>query len=161
IQKDFENEVGILKNLDHTHLVKIVSSYTDPEFVAMLMEPVASMSLKDYLSSRGTSAELFESEREQFRCYYGCLAHALSYLHESKVRHKDIKPSNILIGQKLEIYIADFGSATEFSDENSMTMGSARARTFRYQSPELFRGAKRGRSSDVWSLGVTFLEMTT
>ncbi|KAL5325230.1 hypothetical protein ACEPPN_006354 [Leptodophora sp. 'Broadleaf-Isolate-01'] len=161
IQKDFENEVGILKNLDHTHLVKIVSSYTDPEFVAMLMEPVASMSLKDYLLSRGTSAELFESEREQFRCYYGCLAHALSYLHESKVRHKDIKPSNILIGQKLEIYIADFGSATEFSDENSMTMGSARARTFRYQSPELFRGAKRGRSSDVWSLGVTFLEMTT
>ncbi|KAH7393594.1 hypothetical protein BKA64DRAFT_709932 [Cadophora sp. MPI-SDFR-AT-0126] len=160
IQKDFEKEVAILKNLDHAHLIKIVSSYTDPDYVAMILEPVASMSLKDYLSTRGAAAELFESEREQFRCYYGCLAHALSYLHEMRVKHKDIKPSNILIGQKHEIYIADFGSATEF-DDISMTMSTGKARTFRYQSPELSRGAKRGRSSDIWSLGVTFLEMTT
>ena len=161
IQKDFEKEVEILRNLDHTHLIKIKSSYTDPEYVAMLLEPVAIMSLKDYLSSRGVSPELFETERKQFRCFYGCLANALNYLHEMKVKHKDIKPGNILIGQRLEIYITDFGSATEIADDISMTMSTARARTLRYQSPELFRGAKRGRSSDIWSLGVTFLEMTT
>jgi serine/threonine protein kinase len=48
--------------------------------------------------------------------YYqvGCLISALSYLHDEKIRHKDLKPSNILLS-KSRMWLSDFGSATDFS----------------------------------------------
>ncbi|KAJ5043134.1 uncharacterized protein L3040_004517 [Drepanopeziza brunnea f. sp. 'multigermtubi'] len=160
IQQEFQRELKILKRLDHIHLVKIFASYTDPRYLAVLMKPVASINLKEYLQNQASDLQSNASERSILRTYYGCLTHAVAYLHDSNIRHMDIKPSNILI-EKGEIYIADFGAATEFDDDESMTKGTVNARTARYQSPEVFRGANRGRSSDIWSLGVTFLEMTT
>lgn len=160
IQHDFQKELEILKKLDHHHLVKIFASYTDPKFLAVLMKPVASSDMKAYLNTRGESLQTDVSERTRFRTYYGCLANALAYLHDSNIRHEDIKPANILI-ENGEVYITDFGAATRFDDDRSMTRGIGKARTARYQSPEVFRGKERGRSSDIWSLGVTFLEMTT
>jgi serine/threonine protein kinase/ankyrin repeat protein len=154
----FENELQILKRLDHVHLVKVFGSYTDLRYVAILMKPVAEMDLKQFLRTRGHL--LHGSERSLFRSRYGCLASALAYLHENKIRHKDIKPSNILL-KRDDIYITDFGTAIEFDEDQSMTKGTVRAKTTQYQSPEVSRGAKRGTASDIWSLGVTFLEMTT
>jgi serine/threonine protein kinase len=81
-------------------------------------------------------------------------------LRKNKIRHKDIKPRNILL-KKNEIYITDFGKAIEFDGDKSMTKGTVRARTTQYHSPEVSRGTKRGIASDIWLLGVTFLEMTT
>lgn len=96
IQK-FENELQILKKLDHIHLVKVFASYTDLKYVAMIMKPVAEMDLKQYLQTCGNS--LIGAKRTLFRTYYGCLANALAYLHDSNIRHKDIKPNNILINR--------------------------------------------------------------
>lgn len=154
----FVNEVQILKKLDHEHLVQIVASYSDPKFVAIIMVPVAEMDLKQYL--RSCKSPLPTSERTLFRTYYGCLASALGYLHTNKIRHKDIKPNNILL-KRDQIYITDFGTAIEFEGDSSVTRGTVRAKTNQYQSPEVARGGRRGTPSDIWSLGVTYLEMTT
>jgi len=156
----FENEVQILKKLDHVHLVKVFASYTDLYYVAIIMKPVAQMDLKCFLRNPEMQKTLCGGERSRFRTYYGCLASAISYLHDNKIRHKDIKPSNILL-KKDDIYITDFGTAIEFDGDNSMTKGTVRTKTTQYQSPEVARGAKRGTASDIWSLGVTYLEMTT
>jgi serine/threonine protein kinase len=156
----FENEVQILKKLDHVHLVKVFASYTDLNYVAIIMKPVAQMDLKCFLRSPEVQQTLLGAGRSLFRTYYGCLASAISYLHDNNIRHKDIKPGNILL-KKDDIYITDFGTAIEFDGDKSMTKGTVRAKTTQYQSPEVARGAKRGTSSDIWSLGVTYLEMTT
>ncbi|KAH7321919.1 hypothetical protein BKA65DRAFT_91087 [Rhexocercosporidium sp. MPI-PUGE-AT-0058] len=159
VMNEFQRELKILKRLDHIHLIKICASYTDKEYMAILMKPVASTNLRDYLQTQ-TSLQGSVTDRSKFRSYYGCLANAVAYLHDCKIRHKDIKPHNILLDHG-EIYLADFGSATEFDGDMSISRGTAKGKTARYQSPEVFRGTTRGRSSDVWSLGVTFLEMTT
>ena len=155
ILKRFENELQILKKLEHHHLVKVFASYTDRKYVAIIMKPVADLDLKEYLKS-----PLPIAKRSLFRTYYGCIASAVAFLHESKIRHKDIKPSNILLKGD-DIYITDFGTAVEFDGDSSMTKGTVRTRTVEYQSPEVARGSKRGTASDIWSLGVTFLDMTT
>jgi serine/threonine protein kinase/ankyrin repeat protein len=154
--------VQILKKLDHVHLVKVFGSYTDLNYVAILMKPVAQMDLKCFLRSHDVQQTLRGGGpgRSLFRTYYGCLASAILYLHDNNIRHKDIKPGNILL-KRNDIYITDFGTAIEFDGDKSMTKGTVRAKTTQYQSPEVARGAKRGTSSDIWSLGVTYLEMTT
>jgi serine/threonine protein kinase/ankyrin repeat protein len=98
-----------------------------------------------------------------FRRWYGCVADAIAYLKEVQVRHNDIKPENILIKGK-NIFITDFGTAWDWSDRDradSVTKGAVEALTPRYASPEVFMSGSRRSSSDVWSLGVVFLEMTT
>ncbi|CAG8959252.1 hypothetical protein HYFRA_00012610 [Hymenoscyphus fraxineus] len=159
ILKGFEKELQILRKLDHTHLVKVFASYTDKRYLAILMKPIADQDLKQYLRYCGGKS-LIGLERERFRTYYGCLTSAIAYLHDNNIRHKDIKPNNILL-KRDEIYITDFGTAIEFDDDKSETRGTVEGRTVRYQSPEVSRGLPRGKPSDLWSLGVTFLEMTT
>jgi serine/threonine protein kinase len=72
--------------------------------------------------------------------YYslGCLISALSYLHDEKIRHKDLKPSNILLS-KDRMWLSDFGSATDFSLLSQSATDNARG-TPRYFSPEVCVG---------------------
>jgi serine/threonine protein kinase/ankyrin repeat protein len=156
--KRFEKELHTLRKLSHDHLVTVKGSYTDLNYVALLMTPVADCNLKKYLQQ-----PLPDRDKPVFRTYYGCLTNAVRYLKDSQIRHNDIKPENILLHNQ-HIYITDFGTAldwsgTEFS--NSVTKGNITSVTPRYQSPEVHSGAPRRSSNDIWSLGVVFLEMTT
>jgi serine/threonine protein kinase len=65
----------------------------------------------------------------------GCLISALSYLHDEKIRHKDLKPSNILLS-KDRMWLSDFGSATDFSLLSQSATDNERG-TPRYFSPEV------------------------
>jgi serine/threonine protein kinase len=68
----------------------------------------------------------------------GCLISALSYLHDAKIRHKDLKPSNILLS-KSRLWLSDFGSATDFSLLSQSATDNERG-TPRYFSPEVSLG---------------------
>lgn len=74
--KFFRNEVGHLKRLENRHLVKFVGSYTDPEYVGIIMEPVAYMNLLEFLSRLSFNPGVYDSIREAF----GCLCTAFMYL---------------------------------------------------------------------------------
>lgn len=118
------------------------------------MSPVAEMDFKRYLT-------LTNLNRDQLRSFFGCLATALDFLHSKKVRHKDIKPGNILVDRG-KIYFTDFGLAFDFTDEEgSTTYGTADSGTRKYFSPEVANYGPRNTKSDIWSLGVVFLEMVT
>lgn len=80
----------------------------------------------------------------------------LTYLHDHRIIHRDIKPSNILLGRNGEVKLCDFGVSGEFG-----TKGDANTfiGTSYYMAPERITGQSYTITSDVWSLGVTLLEV--
>ena len=151
--KSFVAEIEILKRLKHDHIVEFVGSYTDPKYMGLIMSPVAEMDLSTYLKRADTS------KHQELRTFFGCLVRVLEFLHEQNVRHKDIKPGNILVdGGK--VLFTDFGLSFDFTDANgSTTLSMVNGMTRRYCAPEVAMQERRNTSSDVWSLGVVFLEM--
>jgi len=80
----------------------------------------------------------------------------LTYLHKHRIIHRDIKPSNILLTRAGEVKLCDFGVSGEFG-----TKGDANTfiGTSYYMAPERITGQSYTITSDVWSLGVTLLEV--
>ncbi|KAJ5587033.1 MAP kinase kinase MKK2/SSP33 [Penicillium hispanicum] len=80
----------------------------------------------------------------------------LTYLHSRKIIHRDIKPSNILLCRDGQVKLCDFGVSGEFG-----TKGDANTfiGTSYYMAPERITGQSYTITSDVWSLGVTLLEV--
>lgn len=151
-------ELKALKELSHRHLVRVVGSYTDSEYIAYLMQPVAECNLDQFLNGTGP---LTENAYRYLREFYGCLAGAVHYLHTSRIRHRDLTSRNILI-RKGEVYISDFGSAYNWSSYQGSTTRHLNTPVSRdYMAPEIAKRDDRNSASDMWSLGVVYLEITT
>jgi serine/threonine protein kinase len=157
----FKNEVDILKRLhSHPHIVQVYWSYTRGRELGMLLTPVASdKDLGSYLldiqdTGEGPTLE----QRDVLLRAFGCLASGLAYIHRHTIRHKDIKPQNILVHNGQMIY-TDFGIALDADGQNTTTTGIAESFTRRYCAPEVANNQPRNRKSDVFSLGCVFFEM--
>jgi serine/threonine protein kinase len=159
-QQMFIQEIAIMKRLSYKHLTRIVGSYSDPKTIGFLMEPVADDNLHSYLSDRKN--KLMPGAPDTMRQFFGCLAGALDYLHRHNIRHRDLKPQNILIKDGC-VYLADFGGAYDWSQSNRQTtQHSDVPYTVNYMAPEVaVPGGPRRASSDLWSLGIVFLEIVT
>ncbi|KAG4442866.1 hypothetical protein IFR05_001662 [Cadophora sp. M221] len=129
---------------------RFVGSYTDPKFVGILMSPVAECNFKQYLEG--------SFDKSRVRSFFGCLATAVRYLHENKVRHKDIKPQNVLV-HRGTVLLTDFGISRNWTAAGHSTTAGITPKTARYCAPEVDEEAPRNSSSDIWSLGCVFLEM--
>ncbi|OJD37375.1 serine threonine protein kinase [Diplodia corticola] len=158
-QNDFIKEVQILKKLSHRHLVNYVGSYTDNSFIAYLMQPVAKWDLLEFLTFLGDPRN--DQKRRQVQPFFGCLASAIDYLHDRSIKHTDITTRNVLVTSQGEVCLSDFGTATDFSQTGRSTTNDLKPFTKDYIAPEIFRWNRRNTASDMWSLGVVFLEITT
>ncbi|KAL8838744.1 MAG: hypothetical protein Q9170_001993 [Blastenia crenularia] len=100
---------------------------------------------------------------DSLRGYFVCLSQALSYIHESDVRHKDIKPENILIDASGSVVLTDFGISRRFPKKTPHVTNDKWEWTRKYASPEIMQSkrAPRDDPSDVFSLGCVFLEMAS
>ena len=100
---------------------------------------------------------------KMLRRYFVCLSQALNYLHGSGVRHKDIKPENILIDESGSVLLTDFGISRRFPKHTPHATNNEWKFTRKYASPEIMkdRHTIRDDPSDVFSLGCVFLEMAT
>ena len=117
-------------------------------------------------SNRKSVQPLNASLQQKMHClrpWFVCLSEALRYLHESDVRHKDIKPENILIDESGAVILTDFGISRKFPKDASHVTNNEWKFTRKYASPEIMKGKRvyRGNPSDVFSLGCVFLEMAT
>lgn len=159
ILQDFERELGTLKKLSHhRHIVQLIGSYTDPRFVGIVMSPVAECDLKEFLDNCALDDR--SSSKSFIRSFFGCLTSALSYLHDNTIRHKDMKPQNVLVSQHT-VFLTDFGISLDWSEVGQSTTTGPTPRTARYCAPEVSDYAPRNTSSDMWSLGCIFLEIWT
>ena len=141
-----------------------IFSQKEHESFCILMLPVADQDLRSYLEicvQDGYPAYAL-------RCimhWFGCLLHALLFVHRVSVIHQDIKPSNALVkgeGGRRRIYLADFRMAKDFSDRGaSATVNTTVRGTPLYRAPEVRPGQVRGRVADIFSLGCVFSEMLT
>ena len=88
----------------------------------------------------------------------GCIGQAVAYLHEQGIRHKDLKPAQILLSAG-GLWLTDFGWSKDTSQlTNSVTNGGDRI-TLRYHAPERAAGAPCGKPEDIFALGCIYLEM--
>jgi mitogen-activated protein kinase kinase len=80
----------------------------------------------------------------------------LIYLHRHRIIHRDIKPSNILFSREGKVKLCDFGVSGDIGpeDEAYTCIG-----TSYYMAPERISGQKYTITSDIWSLGITLLEV--
>lgn len=131
----FENELGIIKTLSHRHLVRLIGSYTDRKFVGLIVSPVADMDLQAYLMA---SKSEIPDQSIRLRKFFGCLTTAVEYLHQERIRHKDIKPQNILV-KSGRVLLTDFGTSRSWADDSrGTTVGThSQAFTKAYCAPEV------------------------
>jgi serine/threonine protein kinase len=156
VREAIQNEVKNLKELIHPHIVQIYLTYEEKQMFHIVMRPLAECDLETYLER--DEPHTWMGEQLGWK-WIGCLASTLAFIHSKGIRHKDIKPRNILVSGE-RILFSDFGSSHAFQEDgDSTTEGPAFSHTVIYCAPEIVVEAKRNRSADVFSLGCVFTEL--
>ncbi|KAI4917192.1 hypothetical protein J4E90_003699 [Alternaria incomplexa] len=88
----------------------------------------------------------------------GCIANAVAYLHTNRIRHKDLKPSQILLSPQ-GLWLTDFGWSADMSEHSTSVTSGGDQITAKYQAPERANRQPCGRSEDIFSLGCIYLEI--
>ena len=151
--KRFYREAQAAGKLAHPGIVTIFDAGLDPETQAhfIAMEYIVGRTLKDLLDGESRPA-LRESLVITAR-----VAEALDYAHRHQVVHRDIKPANILLTDKGEVKITDFGIAKV--PTSHLTMEGIYLGTPAYTSPEQVLGTDLDGRSDLFSLGIVLYEL--
>ena len=160
----FDNEIKIIRRLaPHHHIIRIFATYVAKREVGLILYPVADSGdlyafLQDFNEAK--AAHLVQPETNRvLESSFGCLASGLAFMHRQKIRHKDIKPQNILVHQGSLIY-TDFGYSLDHSAiVGSTTTGAPNAFTRKYCAPEVSDYGPRNSKSDIFSLGCVFLDI--
>ncbi|KAG8406698.1 hypothetical protein J3459_013951 [Metarhizium acridum] len=153
-------ELRNLKSLGrHKHVVSFEGSFSKGDEICILLLPVADMNLDQYL--RETDINVWKKPR--IKKIFGCLSAGLAFLNKKGIRHKDIKPKNILV-HKDEFLFTDFGSAYNFGKTGMAATSNTNpgAVTWEYAAPEaLVKKGLRDIKTDLFSLGCIFAEVLT
>ncbi|GLT26767.1 hypothetical protein SLA2020_018120 [Shorea laevis] len=164
-EKEFLTEIQLLSRLHHRNLVSLVG-YCDEEGEQMLVyEYMSNGTLQDHLSGRIKEPLSFA---RRLRIALGS-SKGILYLHtevDPPIIHRDIKTSNILLDSKLVAKVADFGLSRSAPVTGIEGAAPAHVSTIvkgtpGYLDPEYFLTQKLTDKSDVYSLGVVFLELLT
>uniref|UniRef100_A0A3B3ZU35 Protein kinase domain-containing protein n=1 Tax=Periophthalmus magnuspinnatus TaxID=409849 RepID=A0A3B3ZU35_9GOBI len=126
-----EREIAILKLIEHPHVLKLYDVYENKKYLYLVLEHVSGGELFDYLVKKGRLTP------KEARKFFRQIISALDFCHSHSICHRDLKPENLLLDEKNNIRIADFGMA-------SLQVGDSLLETKKYD----------GRKADAWSCGV-------
>ncbi|KAG8438118.1 hypothetical protein GDO86_008707, partial [Hymenochirus boettgeri] len=127
-----EREIAILKLIEHPHVLKLHDVYENKKYLYLVLEHVSGGELFDYLVKKGRLTP------KEARKFFRQIISALDFCHSHSICHRDLKPENLLLDEKNNIRIADFGMA-------SLQVGDSLLETScgspHYACPEVIRGA--------------------
>ena len=158
----FQRETGILRDLKHPNLVRMREAGGEGRLSWLAHDWIEGESLADLMRRKKSSGETFT--REEVDDIIGQMARGLAFLHGKGIVHRDLKPSNILIGRDGAVKLADFGLARSLlpgANTATMTQTGSFAGTMAYCSPEQSAGEEVTTASDIYSLGIVWLELLT
>jgi len=144
------NEGDNLKELDHPNLIFYKSVFIVNDILNVITEYAEKGDLNNELLKHKEQNKYFDENQLLNWLMQICLS--LQYIHEKRVVHSDIKPSNIFITKKNNIKLGDFGifkRILNFEEEKL------------YGAPELIKKNEYSTQADIWSLGVTFCHLLT
>ena len=156
VVRRFIQERSLLMGLNHKGIVRVIDMVAEGDRLAIVMEFMPGGSLGDVLASHGTFAP---SVAVPMTC---AVLDALAYAHQRGVLHRDVKPANVLLGERgldapSAAKLSDFGIAS-FTDERGMhatgLVGSPA-----YMPPELFSTGTVSAASDVYATGTMLYEL--
>lgn len=158
-----ELQVEILSCIRHPNMVLLLGAC--PEYGCLVYEFMANGSLEDRLFRRGNTPPLSWQLRFRIAAEIGT---GLLFLHQSKPEplvHRDLKPANILLDRNFVSKISDVGLARlvpqTIADSVTQYHMTSTAGTFCYIDPEYQQSGMLGVKSDIYSLGIVFLQLIT
>lgn len=156
VKKQIVREINFNKECASEHICRYYGAFVDPQTatISIAMEFCEGGSL-DSIYKEVKRLGGRTGEKVLGKIAEGVLR-GLTYLHGKKIIHRDIKPSNILLCRNGEVKLCDFGVSGDFG-----TKGEANTfiGTSYYMAPERITGQSYTITSDVWSTGVTLLEV--
>ncbi|XVF75117.1 hypothetical protein PTKIN_Ptkin13bG0162000 [Pterospermum kingtungense] len=157
---EFKTEIELLSRVHHKNVVGLLGFCFEQDEQMLIYEYVPNGSLSDSLS--GKSGIRLDWAR-RLKIALGA-AKGLAYLHElanPPIIHRDIKSSNILLDERLNAKVADFGLSKPMDDREKGHITTQVKGTMGYLDPEYYMTQQLTEKSDVYSFGVLMLEIIT
>jgi len=149
----FRREALAISRLKHPNILSIYDSGQEGATPYIVTELLDGKTLRERM---GQPIELKAAAN-----YLRQLASALDYAHEHGIIHRDVKPSNVLMGDQNRVVLSDFGIVKLLEGGNTLTATGFGVGTPDYMSPEQGTGEKLDGRSDQYALGVVLYEMLT
>ncbi|XP_011874817.1 PREDICTED: dual specificity mitogen-activated protein kinase kinase dSOR1 [Vollenhovia emeryi] len=150
IKKQIIRELKVLHECNFAHIVGFYGAFCSGGEICICMEYMDGGSL-DLIMKR--AGRIPESMISTITC---AVLRGLAYLRDKHaIMHRDIKPSNILVNSAGEIKLCDFGVSGQLIDSMAHSFVGTRS----YMSPERLQGSRYSVQSDIWSLGLSLVEL--
>jgi len=143
----YYNEYKFNNSLNYKYICKCYSTFKDSQNAYFILEYQPNKTLSDLINNRYSLTEI----EVKHYCYELLLA--LEYLHNRNIIHRDIKLSNVLLSDKMEVKLCDFGLAIENRGENNKSICG----TPNYIAPEILNHKSNFSYSfetDIWAFGI-------
>ncbi|KAM9980876.1 hypothetical protein ACTFIY_003171 [Dictyostelium cf. discoideum] len=147
-----QNEINILKNCKSPNIVSYFGSLQTESHIWILLDFCALGSIRDIIES--TEKTLNEA---QISFVVKNTLKGLIYLHSQNIIHRDVKAANVLLSEGCDVKIADFGVSEKLNgalDQSKEMIG-----TPLWMAPEVILKKNYDYKADIWSLGITIIEM--
>jgi serine/threonine-protein kinase len=150
----FRREARVIASLEHPNILPVYDYGEAAGYLYLVMRLVGGGTLGDALTGRPLP-------REHLHRVLAQVGDALDYAHSRGVVHRDVKPSNILVDERGQCLLTDFGIAKMAQAATQFTVTGSFLGTPHYASPEQGLGQPLDGRSDLYSLGVILYEMAT
>ena len=156
-KEKLKKEGKLLSKFQHPNIVRVLDIFEENNTAYLVMQYIEGDSLKEVVDKNGRLDE------QKALKYVGQLCSALTEIHNEKILHLDIKPSNILIDENDNAQLIDFGVSKQYLSENTGAMSETPFGISRGYSPmEQYSGiTKFSPTADVYALGATLYYMLT